>query len=82
MVGVTFDDGLLTVRGERKQKKEEKGEKFHRVESFSGQFSRSFSLPDNVDAAAIKAESKEGVLTVRVPKIKAAQKLATEIKVQ
>ena len=81
-VRVTFDDGLLTVSGERKQKQEEKGEKFHRVESFHGQFSRSFSLPENVDSAAIKAESKDGVLTVHVPKIKAVQKPVTEIKVQ
>lgn len=81
-VHVTFDDGLLTVSGERKQKKEEKGEKFHRVESFHGQFSRSFSLPDNVDSAAIKAESKDGVLSVHVPKVKAVQKPVTQIKVQ
>jgi HSP20 family protein len=81
-VRVTFDDGMLTVSGERRQKKEDKGEKFHRVESFYGQFSRSFSLPENVDSAAIKAESKDGVLTVQVPKAKIQQKPVTEIKVQ
>ena len=81
-VHVTFDDGMLTLSGERTQKKEEKTEKFHRMESFYGKFSRSFSLPDNVDSAAIRAESKDGVLTIHVPKRKIEQKKATEIKVQ
>ncbi len=81
-VRVTFDDGILTISGERKQKKEEKGEKYHRVESFHGTFSRSFSLPDNVDSAAIRAESKDGVLSVHVPKTKVEMKPVCEIKVQ
>ncbi|HQW08505.1 MAG TPA: Hsp20/alpha crystallin family protein [Steroidobacteraceae bacterium] len=81
-VRVTFDDGMITVSGERKQKKEEKGEKLHRVESFYGKFTRSFSLPINVDSTSIKAESRDGVLTVRIPKTGTEQKKATEIKVQ
>lgn len=80
-VQVTFDDGLITVSGERKQKKEEKGEKLHRVENFYGKFSRSFSLPSNVDSSGIKAESRDGVLTVRIPKARAEQKKVTEIRV-
>ena len=81
-VRVTFDDGMITVSGERKQKKEEKGEKLHRAESFYGKFTRSFSLPINVDSTSIKAESRDGVLTVRIPKTGTEQKKATEIKVQ
>jgi len=81
-VHLTFDDGMLTLSGERKQKKEEKTEKLHRVESFYGKFSRSFSLPDNVDGVAIRAEAKDGVLTVHVPKLKSEPKKVTEIKVQ
>jgi HSP20 family protein len=81
-VHVTFDDGMLTISGERKQEKEQKGEKFHRIESFHGTFSRSFSLPDAIDAASIRAEAKDGVLTVHVPKIKVEAKKPTEIKVQ
>jgi len=81
-VHVTFDDGTITVSGERRQKKEDKGEKFHRVETFYGKFSRSFSLPDNVDSAAIRAETQDGVLTVHVPKTKTQPRKATEIKVQ
>lgn len=67
-VKVTFSDGVLTVQGERKQEKEQKTEKFHRMESYYGSFSRSFSLPDSIQADAISCESKDGVLTVHVPK--------------
>src|SRR5208283_5192960 len=67
-VQVTFDDGIIAIKGERKQHKEDKNEKFHRVESFYGSLERSFSLPDNVNADAISCESKDGILTVHVPK--------------
>jgi len=81
-IQVTFDEGMLTISGERRQMTEEKQEKSHRVETAYGKFSRSFSLPDNVDAANIRAESKDGVITVHVAKIKVAPKKPTEIKVQ
>ena len=81
-VHVTFEDGMLTISGERKQEKEEKGEKFHRTESLYGAFTRSFSLPDAIDAAGIRAESKDGVITVHVPKSKIEPRKSKEIKVQ
>ena len=81
-VHVTFDDGMLTISGERKQKTEDKTEKSHRVETLYGKFARSFSLPDNVDAAKIRAESKDGVITVHVAKARTEPKKPTEIKVQ
>jgi len=81
-VHVTFDDGMLTISGERKQEKDEKGEKFHRIESLHGTFSRSFSLPEAIDAAAIRAEAKDGVITVYVPKSKTEARKPTEIKIQ
>ncbi len=46
-VQVTYDEGIITIKGERKQQKDEKNEKYHRVESFYGSFERSFSLPEN-----------------------------------
>ena len=79
---VTVEGGMLTISGERKQREEEKKEKFHRVESFYGSFSRSFTLPENVDADRIQAESKDGIVTVHVPKAKPEQRKLTEIKVQ
>jgi HSP20 family protein len=79
-VKVTYTDGLLTIQGERKQHKEESNEKFHRVENSYGSFSRAFSLPDNIKADAIRCESKEGVLSVHIPK--SEQKKPKEITVQ
>lgn len=81
-VELTFADGMLTLSGERRQKEEQKDEKFYKVENFYGNFSRSFALPEGIDADAIRAESKDGVLTVHVPKSKAETKKPTTIKVQ
>ena len=66
-VKVLFDEGVLTVKGERKVEKEAKGEKVHRTERFFGAFERSFVLPDDVDPKLIHAESKDGVLVVHLP---------------
>jgi HSP20 family protein len=81
-VKVSIDDGVLTIEGERKQEKEEKGERSHRVERFYGHFSRSFSLPDDADSKHIRAESKDGVLRVHVPKIKVEKTSPVQIKVE
>lgn len=67
-VKITIENGTLTLSGERKFEKETKGEKVHRIESFHGTFARSFALPADVDEKQIKAETKDGVLTVRLPK--------------
>lgn len=79
---VTVEDGMLILSGERQQQEELKDEKFHKIESFYGSFSRSFTLPDAVDEKAISADSKDGVLTVHVPKIKVEAKKPTKITVQ
>ena len=81
-VKVTYENGVLTLSGERRQEEEQKDEKFHRVESYYGNFSRSFALPDVIDQDAIKAESKDGVLTIHVPKTQSEVKKLTTIKVQ
>jgi len=81
-VSVTIDNDVLTIAGERTFEKEEKSEKVHRRESFRGPFSRSLSLPDHANASGIRAESKDGVLTVHVPKTKTERTEAIEIKIQ
>jgi len=81
-VAVTVEDGMLTLSGERRQQEEHQDEKFHKVESFYGSFSRSFTLPEAIDAATISAESKDGVLTIHVPKTKAQTQKPKTIKVQ
>jgi HSP20 family protein len=81
-VQVTLDGGIITIKGERKQQQEDKNEKFHRVESFYGSFERSFSVPDNVNADTIKCESKDGVLTVHIPKAEVSKQRPKQIAVQ
>ncbi len=81
-VKVTYEDGMLTLSGERRQEEEQKDVKYHRVESYYGNFSRSFMLPDAIDADAIKAESKDGILTIHLPKSKSEAKKLTTITVQ
>jgi HSP20 family protein len=66
-IDITVDNGTLTIRGEKKFAGEVKEESFHRIERRYGSFSRSFSLPQTVDAAQVGAEYKNGVLTVRLP---------------
>jgi HSP20 family protein len=81
-VKVTVDSGIITIKGERQQQKDDKTEKFHRVETFYGSFERSFTLPDNINADAIRCESKDGVLTVYIPKMEAQKSAAKQITVQ
>ncbi len=80
-VKITIEGGMVTLSGERRQEKEEKDKTFHRIERFYGSFSRSFSLPDNIDAAAAKATFKDGVLTLDIPKTEAAKPKGIEVKV-
>jgi len=81
-VQVTFDDGMITIKGERKQQQEDKNEKYHRTESFYGSFERRFSLPDNVNSDAIRCESKDGILTVHIPKVETPKSKPKQITVQ
>ncbi len=80
-VKVTLEDGVLTIQGQRKQEKEEKGTKHHRVERTYGSFVRSFTLPDLVDEEKVKAEFKDGVLNLQLPKSEKAKPKAIEVKV-
>lgn len=66
-IGITFENGVLTIRGERKRDESVKREQYQRLERFYGQFSRSFTLPPTVDAGKITATYKEGLLTVVLP---------------
>lgn len=80
-VKVTLENGVLTLQGERKEEREEKGRKFHRMERSYGQFIRSFTLPDLVDDTKVKAEFKDGVLHLHLPKSEKAKPKAIEVKV-
>lgn len=80
-VKVTVENGMLTLRGERRLEKEETGRKFHRVERAYGSFLRSFHLPENADAAKVSAEFKDGVLLIRLPKQETALPRQIEVKI-
>ncbi len=80
-VKVTVEGGTLTISGERKAEKEEKGRKFHRLERFYGRFERSFTIPDDAEADNVKAEFKDGVLRVHLPKSEKARPKQIEVKV-
>jgi len=81
-VKISVEEGVLTIQGERKQEKEEKGKKFHRVESSYGSFVRSFTLPENVAEDKLRAEFKDGVLLVHLPKGEKPKAKAVEVKVE
>ncbi|MBX3303287.1 MAG: Hsp20/alpha crystallin family protein [Nitrospira sp.] len=80
-VKVTLEDGVLTIQGERKYEKEEKGKKYHRIERSYGSFVRTFSLPDVIDDDKVQAEFKDGVLNLHLPKSEKAKPKAIEVKV-
>ena len=80
-VKVTLDNGVITISGERRRDKEDKTANEIRVESFYGMFSRSFQLPDNVDVNAIRADSKDGVLRLHIPKTEAVKPKSIAVEV-
>ena len=81
-VKITIEDRVLSIRGESRQEKEDKNEKMHRVERFYGSFSRSFTLPENVDIEKIDASFKDGLLNLVIPKVEAAQPKSVEVKIK
>jgi HSP20 family protein len=80
-VKVTVENGTLTIAGERKAEKEEKGRKFHRVERYFGRFERNFTIPDDAAGENVKAEFKDGVLRVHLAKSEKARPKQIEVKV-
>lgn len=79
-IDVTMENGILTIRGERKLESDLKENGFRRVERMHGTFYRRFSLPDYADADNISASCKNGVLTVTVPKTEAVKPRRIEVK--
>lgn len=80
-VKVTMENNVLTIRGERKFEEETNRENYHRVERRYGEFMRSFNVPMFVDATKIKAEFKDGLLIVTLPKREEARAKQIEVKV-
>jgi HSP20 family protein len=80
-VKVHLQEGVLTIEGERRREKEEKGKKFHKMEREYGRFVRRFVLPTEVEGTMVRAEFKDGVLNVHLPKSEKAVPKAIEVKV-
>lgn len=72
-VGIQLENGTLTLKGERKFDEQKNGRGFHRIERSYGSFVRAFSLPETVDGEKVKADYKNGVLTVTLPKKEVAK---------
>jgi HSP20 family protein len=79
-ITIEVKDGVLSISGERRYEKDVNEENVHRIERAYGRFTRSFSLPRNVNADAVEASMKDGVLHVRLPKLDSAKPKAIAIK--
>jgi HSP20 family protein len=80
-VKVTVENGVLRIGGERKQEKEDRTKKFHRIERSYGSFVRTFTMPENVDETKVLADFKDGLLTLHLPKTEKARQKAIEVTV-
>lgn len=81
-IDVQLSDGVLTIKGEKKEEKDEKQKDWHVVERSYGMFQRSFTIPSEVDAEKVEAAFDKGVLKVTLPKLPAAQAKAQKIEVK
>ena len=72
-IEITLENGVLTLSGAREKTVEQKGVESRRVERITGRFLRRFTLPESVDAEAVKATGKHGVLEIVIPKREAAK---------
>ena len=81
-VSITVQDGVLTLAGERKQEKVDEQEKIHRIERFYGSFARRFALPENADEQGIRAESRDGVIVIHIPKQRVVEPQPRQIQIQ
>ncbi|MEJ5285340.1 MAG: Hsp20/alpha crystallin family protein [Brevinematia bacterium] len=80
-LSVELEGNVLTISGKKEEEKEVKEKNYHRIERSYGSFCRSITLPDGIEADKINAEYKKGVLTINIPKSKAAETKKIEVKV-
>ena len=80
-VEVTVKNGTITVKGEKTEEKKDEKDKYHLTERRYGQFRRSFTVPENIDEAKIKAAFDKGVLTISMPKSKDGTHAERRIKI-
>lgn len=81
-VHVTLEGGVLTIQGDRREERDEKGIKYHRRELVEGHFLRQFAMPDDADESKVDAKFKDGVLDLTIAKAKNKAPKAKQISVQ
>ena len=81
-IHVELENGTLSLRGERKFEYEDKGAGYHRLERSYGSFARHFGVPDTVDPEKVKADYKNGVLTVTLAKKEIAKPRSIKVEAQ
>ena len=81
-IQISLQESLLTIKGEKKHEKEEKDERYYRMERAYGEFTRSVRLPVAVDGSKVAASFKNGLLTVTLPKTPAAKGSTIPIKAE
>ena len=81
-IDISLSDGTLTIKGEKKQEKEEKKSDYHFIERSYGAFTRSIQLPRQVEREKISASYKNGLLRITLPKSEEAKKKEVKIKVE
>jgi HSP20 family protein len=81
-VDLRIENGVLTLRGQRKLEREESKQNYGRVERAYGTFSRSFTLPPTVDPDKVRAEAKNGLLNIHLPKREESKPRAIRVQVQ
>lgn len=81
-IEVSLTRNALTIRGEKRDEREEKEESYHRVESAYGSFERTIPLPADIETDKVEAKFSKGVLTITLPKTKEAQTRVRQVKVK
>ena len=81
-LNITVQEGVLSLAGERREEKRDKNEKMHRIERFYGSFARRFALPENADEQGIRAECRDGVIVIHIPKQKQVEQQPRQIQIQ
>ena len=79
-ISVSFEDGVLTIKGEKQSEKEEKDKRYHRVERSCGAFFRSVRMPVAIEPDKVTASFKDGVVTITLPKAPEAKSTAIPVK--
>lgn len=81
-VEINVDKNILTIKGKREVKREEKTDDYYRIESTYGTFARNFTLPEKIDVENIRAASENGVIEIIIPKLKVEKDTTKKIEIE